>query len=101
MASTPTIADWMIHPFSGAVGAIMLSAAVRALPEPGTSGSNPFSALYGWFFRFANGVLANFDRAIPASRLPLVPAAESPHSPQEPFPLAAAFSGIGRMSIKD
>jgi len=60
-------ANWLVHPFSGAVGAIILSAAVRALPEPGTSGANPFSALYGWFFRFMNGILANFDRSNPAS----------------------------------
>ncbi len=60
-------ASWLVHPFSGAVGAIILSAAVRALPEPGSTGTNPFSALYGWFFRFMNGILANFDRAFPVS----------------------------------
>ncbi len=45
--------------FSGGAGAILLSAAARALPEPAPSG-NPF---YLWVYRFAHLMLANFDKA--------------------------------------
>ena len=45
--------------FTGGVGAILLSAAARALPEPVAEG-NP---LYAWVYRFAHLVLANFDKA--------------------------------------
>ncbi len=88
MATTPSISDWMIHPFSGAVGAIILSAAVRALPEPGTTGTNPFSAVYAWFYRFMNGILANFDRSNPAS-FPHTAQPQTPLSslPDSPLPL--------------
>jgi hypothetical protein len=43
---------------SGAVAAIVLSAAVRALPEPEPMGNK----FYGWFYRFTHGLLANFDK---------------------------------------
>jgi hypothetical protein len=45
--------------FTGGVGAILLSAAARALPEPREAG-NPF---YVWLYRFAHLLLANFDKA--------------------------------------
>lgn len=45
--------------FTGGVGAILLSAAARALPEPAAAG-NPF---YVWVYRFAHLLLANFDKA--------------------------------------
>lgn len=44
---------------TGGAGALLLSAAARALPEPAPGGS----ALYLWLFRFAHYVLANFDKA--------------------------------------
>jgi len=50
-----TIPSW----FTGAVVAIVLSAAARALPEPAVTGSR----LYLWFYRFAQNLLANFDKA--------------------------------------
>lgn len=43
---------------SGAVMAVVMSAAVRALPEPQPMGS----ALYGWFYRFTQGALSNYDK---------------------------------------
>jgi len=49
-----TIPSW----FTGAVVAIVLSAAARALPDPVPSGSR----LYLWFFRFTQNLLANFDK---------------------------------------
>jgi len=49
-----TIPSW----FTGAVAAIVLSAAARALPDPGASGSR----IYLWFFRFTQLLLANFDK---------------------------------------
>jgi hypothetical protein len=48
------IPEWL----TGAVAAIILSAAVRALPEP--ENGNKF---YLWFYRFTHRLLANFDKA--------------------------------------
>jgi hypothetical protein len=45
--------------FTGGVGALLLSAAARALPEPVAAG-NPF---YAFVYRFAHLLLANFDKA--------------------------------------
>jgi len=45
--------------FTGGMGALLLSAAARALPEPVATG-NPF---YGWVYRFTHLLLANFDKA--------------------------------------
>ncbi|HXI90476.1 MAG TPA: hypothetical protein VNH18_29530 [Bryobacteraceae bacterium] len=96
--ATIDTANWLVHPFSGAVGAIVLSAAVRALPEPGTTGPGAFSffgACYAWLFRFANGVLANFDLAgsgfnrRDSSYSPAPPAAVSSSSVQPHSPLPA------------
>ena len=42
----------------GSAGALVLSAAARALPEPTPLGSR----LYAWFYQFAHLVLANFDK---------------------------------------
>jgi hypothetical protein len=41
------------------VAAIVLSAAARALPDPAPTGSR----WYLWFYRFAQNVLANFDKS--------------------------------------
>lgn len=49
-----TIPSWL----TGAVAAIVLSAAARALPDPAPMGSR----WYLWFFRFAQNLLANFDK---------------------------------------
>jgi len=43
---------------TGAVAAIVLSAAARALPEPVPMGSR----LYLWLYRFVQNLLANFDK---------------------------------------
>lgn len=43
---------------TGSAGALIVSAAARALPEPVDRGSR----VYLWFFRFAHLVLANFDK---------------------------------------
>ena len=45
--------------FTGGMGALLLSAAARALPEP-VAGGNQF---YAWAYRFAHFLLANFDKA--------------------------------------
>jgi len=45
--------------FTGGLGAILLSAAARALPEPAAAGSS----IYLWVYRFAHLLLANFDKA--------------------------------------
>ncbi|HWC98995.1 MAG TPA: hypothetical protein VG456_19680 [Candidatus Sulfopaludibacter sp.] len=44
---------------TGSTGALILSAAARALPDPVGGGSR----LYLWMFRFVHYVLANFDKA--------------------------------------
>jgi hypothetical protein len=44
---------------TGSAGALVVSAAARALPDPAPGGSR----LYLWLFRFAHYVLANFDKA--------------------------------------
>lgn len=44
---------------TGSAGALVLSAAARALPDPAPGGPR----LYLWLFRFAHYVLANFDKA--------------------------------------
>ena len=42
----------------GSAGALVLSAAARALPEPAPLGSR----LYAWFYQLAHLLLANFDK---------------------------------------
>jgi hypothetical protein len=54
-ATTQQLIPWIV----GAGGALVLSAAARALPEPKPMGS-PF---YEWFYRFTHIILANFDKA--------------------------------------
>jgi len=43
---------------TGASGALLLSAAARALPTPKPEGS----VFYEWLYRFAQIMLANFDK---------------------------------------
>lgn len=43
---------------TGGVAALVLSAAARALPEPEPMGSR----FYLWFYRFAQNLMANFDK---------------------------------------
>jgi hypothetical protein len=43
---------------TGSAGALAISAAARALPDPVPGGSRA----YLWMFRFAHYVLANFDK---------------------------------------
>ncbi len=43
---------------TGSAGALVISAAARALPDPAPGGSR----VYLWLFRFAHYVLANFDK---------------------------------------
>jgi hypothetical protein len=42
----------------GSAGALILSAAARALPEPSPLGSR----FYTWFYTFTHLLLANFDK---------------------------------------
>lgn len=48
------IPSWL----TGAVAAIVLSAAARALPDPVPLSSR----VYLWFYRFTQNLLANFDK---------------------------------------
>jgi len=52
------IPDWLLHTATGATAALVFSAAARALPEPVPTGSR----FYLWFYRFAQNLLANFDK---------------------------------------
>lgn len=45
-------------PMGGAMAAIVLSAAVRALPQPPTDGN----LFYRWVYNFSHALLANFDK---------------------------------------
>ena len=51
---------------SGGAASLVLSAAARALPEPLPTGSR----LYLFFYRFAQIMLANFDKSHPPEGLP-------------------------------
>jgi hypothetical protein len=42
----------------GSAGALVVSAAARALPTPAPLGSR----FYAWFYQFAHLLLANFDK---------------------------------------
>lgn len=46
---------------SGGVVALVISAAIRALPEPVPMGNR----FYAWFYKFSNFLLANFDKSNP------------------------------------
>lgn len=46
-----------LHWLMGGAGALIVSAAARALPDPQPMGSK----LYGWFYRFVHFLLANPD----------------------------------------
>lgn len=50
--------DQILHILGGGIGAIVLSAAARALPEPEPMGSK----LYLFVYRFSQNLLANFDK---------------------------------------
>ena len=45
----------VVNLLSGSAGALMLSAAARALPEP----TAPGSRFYAWFYQFTHLLLAN------------------------------------------
>jgi hypothetical protein len=68
------VAVWPV--ISGGAAALVLSAVARALPEPLPMGSR----LYLFFYRFAQIMLANFDKSHPPEGLP------SAASPPEPKP---------------
>ncbi|SPE26004.1 exported hypothetical protein [Candidatus Sulfopaludibacter sp. SbA3] len=51
--------EYVLNLMTGSVGALLISAAARALPDPAPRGSR----VYLWLFRFAHYVLANFDKA--------------------------------------
>jgi hypothetical protein len=50
--------DFINSPIGGAVIALIVSAAVRALPEPQPMGN----LFYLWFYNFSHTLLANFDK---------------------------------------
>jgi hypothetical protein len=50
--------QYVINMLTGSAGALIASAAARALPQPVDNGSR----LYLWFYRFAHFILANFDK---------------------------------------
>lgn len=61
--------DFMNTPLGGAVTAMVLSAAVRALPAPETNGNK----FYLWLYNFTNTLLANFDKLQPRPTVPPPP----------------------------
>jgi hypothetical protein len=48
----------VLNLLTGSAGALVLSAAARALPEPTVMGSR----VYTWFYQFTHLLLANFDK---------------------------------------
>lgn len=50
----------LIQFFSGAAGALLLSALIRTMPNPSTFNDNVW---YRWFYDFSQAVLANFDKS--------------------------------------
>lgn len=53
--------DWSSL-FEGAIGALILSAAVRALPKPMQPAVTFGQKFYLWFYNFTHGLLANLDK---------------------------------------
>lgn len=53
------VVDFVHSPLGGAVIAVVLSAAARALPEPPAEHGSLF---YRWLYNFSHGLLANFDK---------------------------------------
>jgi hypothetical protein len=53
------LSHWIAQVIYGGTGALVLSAAARSLPDPAPMGSR----FYLWFYRFAQTLLANFDKA--------------------------------------
>jgi hypothetical protein len=51
--------QYVINLLTGSAGALVASAAARALPQPEANGSR----FYAWFYQFAHFILANFDKA--------------------------------------
>lgn len=49
-------------PAEGAIVAIVLSAAARALPEPKAPSLSVGEMLYQWFYNFTHSILANWDK---------------------------------------
>jgi hypothetical protein len=50
---------YVMNLLTGSAGALLASAAARALPQPAAGGSR----FYAWFYQFAHFILANFDKA--------------------------------------
>ena len=50
----------VIHLLTGSAGALLASAAARALPRPGSKSSK----YYVWVYRFTHYLLANFDKSM-------------------------------------
>ena len=53
--------EQILHWATGAGGALVISAAARALPAPAAMGNK----FYAWFYQFAHILLANFDKVKP------------------------------------
>lgn len=56
------IPDWLQTAAAGALAYGVLSAAVRALPDPPAQPTGFGQHFYTWFFKFTHGVLANYDK---------------------------------------
>ncbi|HUB77293.1 MAG TPA: hypothetical protein VMB03_00785 [Bryobacteraceae bacterium] len=50
--------EHVLNLLMGSAGALVLSAAARALPAPTAMGSR----FYAWFYQFTHLLLANFDK---------------------------------------
>lgn len=53
---------FMEYPWTLAILALVLSAAVRALPAPADPPKGFWQGLYFWFYGFTHGIMANWDK---------------------------------------
>jgi hypothetical protein len=61
------------HPLTFAALALLLSAAVRALPTPPDPPVGFCQGFYFWLFNFTHGVLANWDKVKRPNMIPPKP----------------------------
>jgi hypothetical protein len=80
---TALIGDW--HFWILVIGYWVGSNAISAMPMPDTTSSKA----YGWFFKFSNGLAANFSRAF-AGKIP---------GTDDVMPLPGAQAGVDQQAL--
>jgi hypothetical protein len=90
-----SILGFHISPIAlGAIIALLISAAVRALPDPEPMGSK----FYAWFFKFTHFVLSNYDKTWPGLKLllcALLICCVLPSPAQAQMPSTSVLAGNG------